>query len=428
MKNKDHFKNKLVIVAGLARSGLACANLLFSLGAKVGVTDSIDNESTRNNAKKLKSKDIKLELGKHSEDFIKGNDLLVLSPGVPNDSGAVLIASKHKIPVISEIELASDLCPATIIAVTGSSGKTTVTTLIGKVLQASGRKAFVCGNIGNPFAGEVEKMREGDFVSLEVSSFQLETIKGFKPKISVILNFSPNHLDRYKSLEDYYRAKKRIFLNQDKEDYLVINRQDPLSTGMAGEVKAQIAYFTQTNSLNPNHAAVLAVAAILGIDEKIALSVFREFKGLPHRMESIAEINNISFINDSKATTADSTLWALRNIDRPIILIAGGKDKGVDYTAISALAKEKVKKIILIGEAKKKISGALNGVVPTEEAGSLEDAVNKAFGIAKKGDCVLLSPMCSSFDMFANYEERGVSFKKAVLGLAKERCLDGKKS
>ena len=198
MKNAEYFKSKKVIIVGLARSGIACANLLYDLGAGVSITDGKDALSLRVNIELLKSKEIKLELGNHSEEFIKGNNLMIVSPGVENMAQPVLWAEKHGIPVISEIEFASMLCPAEIIAVTGSSGKTTVTTLIGMIIEASGKKVFVCGNIGKPFSQEVAQMKEGDFVSLEVSSFQLERIKNFKPKIALILNFAKNHLDRHK--------------------------------------------------------------------------------------------------------------------------------------------------------------------------------------------------------------------------------------
>jgi len=420
MINTDYFRDKKVTVVGLARSGLACANLLFDLRAEVSVTDNQDNDLTRSNASKIKSKEIKVELGKHSQEFIRGRDLLVISPGVPNDALPVIWASAFNIPIISEIELAWVLCPAAIIAVTGSNGKTTVTALIGKILEAQGKKVFVCGNIGNPFSGELEIMREGDFVSLEVSSFQLERIVNFKPKISVMLNFSINHLDRYKNMQEYLEAKKRIFMNQDKTDYLVLNFQDGVLRELAKETKAEVVYFPGEDKLNPNQAAVLAVGSILGIEKELILGVFREFKGIEHRLEYVLEINSIKFINDSKSTTVDSALWALENIQSPIILIAGGKDKGVDYGAILDLARKKVKEVILIGEAKKKIASAFKGALSIDEAATLEEAVAKAFSKARAGDCVLLSPMCSSFDMFSSYEERGNIFKKAVYGLARK--------
>jgi len=414
MKNKDYFKGKKVTVAGLARSGFASANLLYNLGAEVYVTDNQDNDTTRLNASKLKSKNIKIEIGRHSPDFVRGKDLVVVSPGILDSALPIVLARQFHIPIISEIELGWILCPATVIAVTGSNGKSTVTTLIGKVLEAGGKKVFILGNIGNPFCSEVEKMKADDFVSLEVSSFQLEKIHEFKPKIALILNFSCNHLDRYKDLHEYLAAKKRIFMNQDKSDYLVLNCKTPQVKELAREAKAEVLYFSQDKDLNPNQAAVLAVASILGINKDVCLEVFREFKGLEHRLEYLTEINNVTFINDSKSTTAESTIWAFENISRPIVLIAGGKDKGINYSIISDLIREKARVVILIGEAKEKIKNALGGFLSIEEAPTLEEAVKLAFSQAKSGDCVLLSPMCSSYDMFLNYEERGNCFKKAV--------------
>jgi len=417
MRNKDYFKHKKITIVGLARSGLASANLLYDSGARVSITEKQDNDAIRLNAEKLKLKNINLELGRHTPEFIRGRDLIVVSPGVPLEALPLVWAREFNVPVISEIEVASILCPATVIAVTGTNGKTTVTTLIGKILEADGRKAFICGNIGSPFSGDLDKMTESDFVSLEVSSFQLETIQTFKPKISVILNFSLNHLDRYKNAGEYLKAKKRIFMNQDRSDYLVLNSQDQVVKELADESKARVVFFCATENLNPNQAAVLSVGSILGVKEKSVLRVFSEFTGIEHRLEHVTEINNIEFINDSKSTTVDSTLWALKNISRPIVLIVGGRDKGNDYSILLGIAKEKVREFIIIGEAKRKIKNALTCVLPISEAETLEEAVKIAFHSAQSGDCILFSPMCSSFDMFSDYEQRGKVFKKAVYDL-----------
>ena len=419
MRNRDYFKDKIVTVVGLARSGSACANLLSDLGAEVCVSDNQDNAATRSYAAALEAKSIKVELGGHSPEFIRNRDLVVVSPGVSNISPAIIWAEQFKIPIISEVELAWTLCPATVIATTGTNGKTTVTTLIGKILEAKGERVFVCGNIGNPFCGEVEKMQAGDYVALEVSSFQLERIKAFQPKISLILNFSSNHLDRFSGLKEYLQAKKRIFLNQGKSDYLVLNRLDPSLRQLSGETQAEVVYFSQEADTNLNQAAVLAVGAILGIDEKLCRQVFSQFKGIEHRLEEVAEIKAVKFVNDSKATNVNSTIWALRNIASPVVLIAGGRGKGNDYSLILDLVRQKVKEAILIGEARGKITQAFRGVLPLEEAETLEEAVKKAFAKAAPGDCVLFSPMCKSFDMFANYEERGRVFKKAVSELTR---------
>jgi len=421
MQNVNYFKNKKITIVGLARSGVACANLLHKLGSSVSITDIKDNAQTRQAAAKLCCADIIVELGKHSPEFIKEADLIVISPGVPLDVAPIKWAKEFNKPVISEIEVASILCPATIIAVTGSNGKTTVTTLIGKILEASGQGVFVCGNIGNPFCGEVENVKEGDFVVLEVSSFQLETIKDFKPKIAVILNLTPNHLDRYNNMQEYCDAKKRIAMNQDKNDFLVLNENGPLLKDIAKNVNSKVVFFSKPDGLNPNQSAVLSVGNILGVDKDIILKVFNEFKGIDHRLEEVRNIGGIKFINDSKATTADSVIWAANDINTPIILIAGGRHKNIDYRVIIEPAKNKVKQIILIGEAQKQIAAALEGEFPIENAATLEEAVQRAYALAKPGYTVLLSPMCSSYDMFTDYEERGRVFKKIVLALEEVR-------
>lgn len=417
MRNTDFFRDKKITVLGLARSGFSCAALLSSLGAQVSVTDNQDNDLTRSATQRLKSQDVQVELGAHTRDFIKGRDFVIISPGIPDSALPVVWAKEYAIPLISEVEVASILCPAPIIAITGTNGKTTVTTLIGRILEAAGKKAFVCGNIGNSFSGEIKNIKESDFVVLEISSFQLEHIDNFRPKISVILNISRNHLDRYNSMQDYLEAKKRIYLNQDKGDYLVLNFEDPAVRDLAGQARAKAVYFYKDKDLNPNQSAVLAVGSILGIDKALITEVFRNFKGVEHRLEEVAQINSVKFINDSKATTVDATIWALENTLGQVILIAGGREKGNDYSLIANLAKDKIKKAILIGEAKDKIRHAFEGLFALQNAVTLEDAVNAAFVSAKPGDSVLFSPMCKSFDMFRDYEERGRMFKKVVKGL-----------
>ncbi|MFA4842598.1 MAG: Mur ligase family protein, partial [Candidatus Omnitrophota bacterium] len=394
----------------------------FSLGAEVSITEIKDNETTAKFRQQLKSPKIKVELGRHTVEFIKASDLVVISPGVADSSAPIVWAEEFNIPVISEIEVASILCPAPIVAITGTNGKTTVTTLIGNVLSAGGKPAHVCGNIGTPFTEVVQKFRESDWVSLEVSSFQLEHIRDFKPKISLLLNLSRNHLDRYNNMDDYLKAKKRIFMNQEKDDFTVFNFDDPETLRLAKETKAKVVYFYPDKTLNPNESAVLAVSSLLGMDRELVLSVLRDFKGVEHRLERVAQIDGINFINDSKATTVDATIWALKNTQTPVILIAGGREKGNDYNLIKELAREKVKLAILIGEAKEKMGRSFSGIFPIEEAVSLEDAVNKAFVAGQAGDRILFSPMCKSFDMFTDYEERGRMFKQIVSLLSKGKA------
>jgi UDP-N-acetylmuramoylalanine--D-glutamate ligase len=288
------------------------------------------------------------------------------------------------------------------------------------VINAAGKNAVVCGNIGNPFSGEVSRLSASDFVVLEVSSFQLEKIRTFKPLIALITNLNPNHLDRYKDLREYTDAKKRVFMNQGPEDYLVLNSLDPVVSGFAAEARSQAVYFGASADLNPNQSAVASAASILGIDNSVCMEVFRSFKGLEHRMEEVARIGDITFINDSKATTVESAIWALQNIPSRAVLIAGGKDKGLDYSLILGLAQKKLRSAVLIGQARRLIRNAFSGKVPVEDAVDMRDAVIRAYRRAQPGDCVILSPMCASYDMFADYEDRGRVFKSIVKELERE--------
>lgn len=416
MINQHYFRDKKITVVGLGRSGFACARLLYNIGAQVSVTEKSQDSQVMGYASGLPLS-IKQELGRHTLEFIRGRDLIITSPGVDEKSEPLLWARQLGIPVISEIECAWCLCPGRIVAVTGTNGKTTTTTLIGRVLEAAGYKAFILGNIGNPFSAEVAKIQPRDFVSLEVSSFQLETIRTFRPKLSVILNFAPDHLERYSDLSKYLSAKSRIFMNQEESDYLVLNRSDPLVCDLAKRAKAKVAYFDSSPGLNPNFAATSAVATILGIDVNLCAGVFRTFKGLPHRLERVAEFKSREFINDSKATNPDATAFALRNISKPVILIAGGRDKDFDFSLIEDLIRQRVKVLILLGEAKDKIKQVFQKGLPLREVSNLTEAVEFAFKLSKEGDCILLSPMCSSFDMFRDYEQRGEAFRQAVYRL-----------
>jgi UDP-N-acetylmuramoylalanine--D-glutamate ligase len=384
----------------------------------VHITDTQDNAKIRENIVKFKNGDIKFELGGHSKNFLKNSSYVVTSPGIDNKAQVLCWARELGIPVISEIELGFFYCPAKIIAITGTSGKTTVTYLASLIFKKAGFNSFALGNIGDPFSENISKMKDSDFVCLEVSSFQLENIESFKPKVSVILNIGANHLDRHADFNEYFAAKKRIFLNQDSSDYLLINYQDKLLRGLEKETKAKVIFFNKEKGrFNLNQSAVLAIASVFGISEKFCLEVFSEFKGLPHRQEWVRSLRGVDFVNDSKATTIEATIWAFENINKPIVLIAGGKDKGVQYEMLNPYLEKKGKAVVLIGQAKDKIKNALKADIPFKEELSLEGAVKTAYNLAKEGDCVLLSPMCSSYDMFKDYEERGKLFKEAVIKL-----------
>lgn len=421
------FKNLNVTVIGLARSGFSCALLLKRLGAKVNVVDSGSSEKLIENRDKLLKEGIKAHIAVNEIDFIGGSDIVVISPGVSEDKDFIKLAKVKKIPVISEMELGFQNCRAPVIAVTGTNGKTTVTTLIGEILKANGKNAFVCGNIGVPFCNYALNATEKDFISLEVSSFQLEKIEEFKPRISLILNLTPDHLDRYKSVEDYLAAKKRIYLNQDKNDWLILNFADSTLKRLEKETKAKVMFFNKPGEdfgdkdLNPNQRASMAVSSILKLDRNISLKVLRDFKGIAHRMEFVRVLSGVEFINDSKATNIDSTTWALERIKKPTIMIAGGRDKGSDFPSLKPLVKAKIKSMIVIGEARNRIFDAFHDDIEVIKADSLEEAINSAFLKAQSGGCVLFSPMCKSFDMFRDYEDRGDKFKLFVNRLKEKK-------
>lgn len=411
------YKNKRIAVVGLARSGWAAARLLRSLGARVSCTEKNKTPVLEETAAALQADGVGVELGGHSRTFIEGRDLVVISPGVRPDAACVLWAKELGIEVVSEIELAASLCPAPIIAITGTNGKTTTTTLVGEVIKAGGKKAFVLGNIGTPFSSVIPDIRKEDFVALEVSSFQLETIKTFRPEVAVILNLTPDHLDRYGSVEEYLEAKKRIFMNQGPEDTLILNYGDETLRRWARSARSKILFFNKEApeaEFDQNQMAVLVVARALGIDRKVCLEVFRNFKGVEHRMEFVRNLKGIEFVNDSKATNIDSTAWALKNITKSAILIAGGRDKGSDFASLKDLVKEKIREAVLVGEASARIATAWAGALPVEYARTFPEAVQAAYGKARAGEIVLFSPMCKSFDMFTDYEHRGRVFKEIV--------------
>ena len=422
-----------VVVVGLAKSGQEAARLLASRKDTVFITELKDDGASRRSRDLLIKEGVvkpeNIELGSHTDKFIKKADLMIVSPGVRRDALPVKSAESKNIPVISELELAYTMCRAPIIAVTGTSGKTTTTTLIGQMLKAAGFDAIVCGNIGNPFSGEIKRIKKDSIVVLEVSSFQLELIDKFKPRVSVILNISDNHLDRHKDMEEYITAKCRVFLNQDKKGILFLNKNDWLLREIACAVKGpKVEFFNgykgfgkRYDILNEDYLAAMSAASVMNVNEAVMLKVIENFKGIEHRLEVVANINGVDFINDSKATTISSVEWALKSLGENIVLIMGGKYKGGDFGLLKDLIKKKVDYIISIGEARPQIKDSLKGVKPIFEAKDFSEAVLEGFKKAKKGGSVLLSPGCSSFDMFKNYEKRGKIFKGLVNEIRKSK-------
>ncbi len=413
--------HKKVTVLGAKRSGLAVAQMVGQLRGLPKISDAGPEASIRSDvAAVMQHVEYQLESGAHTRPFIQDSDLVVLSPGVRLDAPAVKWAQEKNIPVMGEIEFAWRFCPKPVIAVTGSNGKTTTVTLIAKILEKAGKKVCLCGNVGSAFSQHIADFPKMDYIVLEVSSFQLESIIEFKPAIAVFLNFSENHLDRHKDLAEYLTAKKRIFLNQGREEYAVLNAQDSVVASLAKDLKSQVRFFNspehiaQTAITNPNHLAALAVAEILGIPDSLCREVFKDFKGVEHRLEWVRSLQGVEYINDSKSTTAEATRWALLRSYRPLILICGGRDKNIDFSVLKSLVRQKVKKMIVIGEAREKLKKIFGSVVDVEEAGGLEPAVKRAQEAAREGDTVLLSPMCASFDMFDNYEHRGRVYKEII--------------
>lgn len=411
----------------------------------------VDQKASADLGEKLKDLSPKVQTKFGTSTPSADADLVVLSPGFDINSPLLDPARKRGIEIISEIELAYRFNKTPIIAVTGTNGKSTTTTLIGKILERAGKKVRVGGNIGIPFISLIDNDPK-DFIVLEISSFQLEGIKQFKPYISVVLNITPDHLNRHKTMECYAELKGRIALNQTEDDFLVLNQDDPMVLDVARDKRAKKNYFSTESNVEAgacleNNALVLrqgntkkticlidelkqvmqwqtenilaaaAATALAGIGENNIAEAIKNFSGLEHRLEWVRKLRGIDFVNDSKGTNVGSVQKSLKSFDQPIILIAGGQDKGGDFSQLKSLFKTKVKHLVLIGEAKTKISKMLNGTPSYEEAETLEMAVNRAISKAVAGDVILLSPACASFDMFKDYEDRGRQFKTIVNNL-----------
>jgi len=413
-------KNKIVTIVGLGRSGIASAKLILQLGGQVKVSDSASAKKIQQSLidSKLEKKII-VESGQHTKEFIQDSDLLVLSPGVRFDAQPVLWAREKNIPVLGEIEFAWQHCPCGVVAITGSNGKTTTATVTAEILKTAGRSVALCGNIGSPFSKYVLGLKPTDLVVLEVSSFQMETIETFKPHVAVFLNFSQNHLDRHKDLEEYFTAKARIFMNQTSEDFAILDFNEPRHQELAKTLKSKVLFYNKSGCFdesikNPNFLAAMTACSALGVPLETAKKVFSTFKGVEHRQEFVRTLDGVDYVNDSKSTTVEAGRLAMTLIEKPLIFICGGLNKHLNFSPLRELAKKKIRKMIVIGKAKEEIKGVFSDVVALEEGTTLEDAVKKAKASAKPGDCVILSPMCASFDMFDNFEHRGKEFKRIV--------------
>ncbi len=445
-------KNKNITVIGALRSGIAAAKLIRKLGGNPFVSDVLEDKKTKESAKILNEEKIDFEIGSHSDKAFDC-DIMVVSPGVPSDAPVIKKAKEKNIKIISEIELASNVCKGKIIAITGTNGKTTTTSLCGHLFNECGFKTYTAGNIGLAFSEIALDVKENEFVALEVSSFQLDLIDSFKPFIAMILNITPDHLNRYENkFENYIASKMRVYMNQSDSDYLILNKDDEVITNNVSQFKSNLFHFSlkeaqlngayffenqiifnkdgelefafDVNEMQikgehniANAMAVICAAKILKFDNEKIKNALKTFKGVEHRLELVREIDGVKFINDSKATNVDSVWYALRSFEAPIFLILGGQDKGNDYNKIKDLVNEKVQKIYAIGSSADKIFNYFHKIVKVEVKGTLEECVIAANNEARENEIVLLSPACASFDMFDNYEHRGKVFKEAVYKL-----------
>lgn len=443
---------KKISVIGAVRSGIGAAKMIKKLGGTPFISDAADEKKLEKQVAILKEMNVEFETGGHS-DKVFNCDLMVVSPGVPSDAKVIMTAREKNIKMIGEIELAAAFCKGKIIAITGTNGKTTTTSLTGHILKSCGARTFVVGNIGQAFSEIALDATPNDYVVLEVSSFQLDMIENFKPKVAAILNITPDHLNRYENkFENYISSKFRIYKNQDSEDYLIINRDDKIISRFITPHDSRDIYFSlneiqengcfrlnekivmnrngkkefecEVSELNlyGDHNVANAMAAVSAVklfdfEDSLIIEGLRSFEAVEHRLEFVRELNGVKYINDSKATNVDSVWYALQSFDEPIFLILGGQDKGNDYNQIRDLVLNRVKKIYAIGSSATKVFNFFHHDIKVEVVSSLANAVTEANKEAREGEVVLLSPACASFDMFENYEHRGKVFKELVNSL-----------
>jgi len=441
-------RGKTVLVLGLARTGRECARFLVGQGAKVWVSDMRSANELKAEMDSLVGLPIGYRLGGEDKNWLDGVDYVIPSPGVPMENELLKEATARGIPVLSEIEFAFRFFGAPLVAITGTNGKSTTTTLIGEMLKAAGKKVFLGGNLGAPFIGSTTD--KWDWGVVEISSFQLEWVEEFRPKIALLLNVTEDHLDRYATFTDYCAAKERIFAAQTNDDVAILNRDDPLVWAMHERVRARVVSFgfsevrdgvfagageiVWRNGGNEerfslgrvriqgvhnveNMMAAIAAAKCAGVSRAVIQQVLERFPGLEHRLEFIREKDGARYYNDSKGTNVGAVVKSLASFSAPVILLAGGVDKGGGYGVLMGEIKQKVRRLILFGAAKDIMAGALGHLTETVIVEDIQSAVRDAAEHARAGDVVLLSPACSSFDQFRNYAERGKVFKNLVRAL-----------
>jgi len=440
-------KGRKVLVVGLGKTGQALVNFLQEQGAEVWVSEKKPASELKIDLKKIEEKGVRIETGGHRLETFLAADLIIPSPGVP-PLPEIRTARERGKEILAEIELARAFIKGKIIGITGTNGKSTTTTLTHKILRAAHRRSHLAGNIGTPLIRFAPSNLEADIYVTEISSFQLEYCQNFRCEAAVFLNFSTNHLDWHGSLEAYWAAKEKLFLNLTEKDLAILNRDDPKIWALRKKIRAPVYFFSRKTRVNPgiyvegnwiylncgqrrplfplksiklpgqhNLENVLASSLaghLFGVPGSIIRKVVSQFTGLEHRLEKVASWRGLTFYNDSKATTVEATIRALLSLKPGIVLIMGGRDKGADFGLLRPYVKNKVSHLILLGEAREKIRQALEGTVPIEEASTMREAVYLAVKLARRGESILLSPACTSFDMFQDFEHRGRVFKKEV--------------
>jgi len=450
------YNGKKALVCGMARSGIAAAKLLNRLGARVTLQDMKKREEISADVLALEGEGIVLYTGANPDEIACAQDLIVLSPGIPCDLPFIAAAENAGIEVISEVELAYRLTPCPITAITGTNGKTTTTTLTGEIMKTAYSGTAVVGNIGVPYSEEVERLTEKDWVVAEISSFQMEKAKEFHPHISAVLNITPDHLNRHKTMDVYIAMKERVFAKQTAEDFCILNHGDETCRKMADKTAAKVFFFDSSETLAEgiyldgdaievrwgainetlihvdelqilgvhNYENVMAAAA-MGICAGIALdtirTVLKGFAGVAHRIEYVATVDGVDYYNDSKGTNVDASIRAVLAMKKPIVLIGGGYDKGSSFDEWTKLFPGRVKHLVLIGVTAPKVRASAEkfGFTAISDCETFAEAVDLCREKAEDGDCVLLSPACASWGMFDNYEQRGDMFKEQVRGYLK---------